>query len=1114
MKTLGLDLGTNSIGWAVVTTSEIIGTGVRVFPEGVNRDTKGAELSKNETRRLARGSRKQTFRRKIRKRLLLSALVRNGMAPLSIDELDQWKKTRIFPDSEALRNWFMLDPYELRIKALKQSITLMELGRVFYHISRRRGFKSNRKQTSKEDGIVTKSINSLQEKINESGHTTLGAYLASQNPHKDRIRNRFTDRSMYIHEFNLIWKEQSKYHQSLTQDLKEHLGISDDEKKLGLVFFQLPLKSQKYLIGRCTFEPKKHRCSASAMPFELFRAYQFAHSIEFDGQKLSREEREAVVEKLKTVDSTRFSVLKKILNKEDSGSKYADDQKVMGCYTHNKLSKLFGKEWDSWPEQKREEIWHTIFSANDADWLHEHAKTKWLLSESQLGRLSKIQFSQEYANLSRKAINNILPFLKDHPYHVAVVLGGIRNVFGSDWEALDDKKKDFLVSNIPDIISTKSKGGFIDDIRALLIKEFALNEKGLSKLYHHSQKTIKEETMNQLPIGSPQSDRDINALRNPIVIQTMFELRKLINALIKEYGPFDKIKLEMARDLKNSLSERERIRLRNSRNENQRSQVKSELEKLNPPQRPNHDNILKYMLWQECQRTCPYTGKPISVAQLYSGEVQIEHIVPWSRSLDDSYLNKTLCFADENRKKGDQTPFEFYGHDEQNWTSIKERALSLFHTSNEFPNRYHKFKRFATEKQPELDDFVKRQLNDTRFISKEARNILLKVCKDVQVAPGQMTAHLRHHWGLNKILNSNENVKSRMDHRHHAIDALVIACHERRHLQQLSKWNRYDRRAAQPEIERPWEGFWMDAKQAISEILVSHRKRHKVISKKKYSIRKDGVVRVNLGVAARGKLHEATVYGKHNDKFHSRKPLAVLTPAEIPKIVDDGIWRLITNRLKEAGIVIPGRLEKPIVKESDQKKSFKQAMAAPMFLSNRNGDPIPVKKVRIRKLIGKAEPLKSKTNQYVDPKNNHHVVIYRDEEGKLHEQVVNFWTAVERKMQAQDLFQLPPPKEGLPVPVEIVSILQINDSFLLGLKEEEIDWDNPDRELLTHHLYRVQKLSSKDYNFRLHTEATLENSSKPHLLRIQSFEKGKAGWSNHNPIKVRITLLGKMKKMQ
>ena len=272
-------------------------------------------------------------------------------------------------------------------------------------------------------------------------------------------------------------------------------------------------------------------------------------------------------------------------------------------------------------------------------------------------------------------------------------------------------------------------------------------------------------------------------------------------------------------------------------------------------------------------------------------------------------------------------------------------------------------------------------------------------------------------------------------------------------------------------------------------------------------MKRDGKEYTNKGIAARGQLHDETVFGKRKDKegrefFHVRKPLQNLTAASIPKIVDERILQLANQRLQEVGLLINEKNGKPEVKTKEEKEAFSRAFAEPLFLPNKQGDPVPVRKVRIRENYTKAVQLKEGKNQWVNPGSNHHVLIYRDYAGQLDEQVVTFWEAVERKRQGHPLYQLP--EKGK----EIVATLQINDMFLLGLHDDELDWE--DEALLNKHLYRVQKLSSKFYEFRHHCEATIENSFDPYYHRINGFGEGKTGWLKYNPIKVFVSRTGKL----
>ena len=807
-------------------------------------------------------------------------------------------------------------------------------------------------------------------------------------------------------------------------------------------------------------------------------------------------------------EKIEFKILRKAIRKESAEFKfnYKDNDPISGAYTISNLSnkKYFGKKWFEFTEKEQEDIWHVLYFFDSKSNLKEYAIKNWNFTEEQAESIAKFNLKDGYSSLSRKAISNILPFLKlGFTYDVAVVLGGITNVFGSEWEKLSDEKRNFLIDNIYDIVRSKTKGGFIDIIKDILRNDYNISDNQLRKLYHHSATIDVTQLLEKLPVGK-EADKEIQAIRNPIVITALFELRKLVNELIDEHGKIDEIKVEMARDLKISKSQRNKIRREQKRLERENDRVKARL--LEEGQRITHDTILLYKLWEECKRTCPYTGKPISVTQLFSGEVQIEHIHPWSRSLNDSFSNKTLCYADENRKKGDKTPFEFYGNDEANWSAIKERALKLFSDTKEYPNAYQKFKRFVQIKFD--DDFSSRQLNDTRYISKEAKNYLSRICKNVIVSPGQATSNLRQKWGMNNILN-DENEKTREDHRHHAIDALVMACTKVSYVQELSKWNRYKRNSELKNFPLPWETFRKDAEVAVDKILVSHKKVSNDITVRTHKCEKNGKTHANVGVAARGQLHKETVYGKRTfngeEAFHVRKSIESLTTEkQLEKVVDESIKLLIRKRIQELGGFVKGNIPVNTFFVVDE-NGVKQPQ---IFLPNKNGAPVPVLKVRMKENIGGAEKLKDKVNQWVNPRNNHHVLIYKDEKGNLKEEVVTFWTVVERKRTGQSAYQLP--LDGK----EIVTTLHINDMFLLGLNEDEINWENPDYEVLKEHLFKVQTLSQMFYEFRLSPDATQNKDTNSRVFkRIQSFGDGKTGWENHNPIKVKISVSGKIEKL-
>ena len=1121
-KILGLDLGTNSIGWALIDDklNKIIGMGSRIFPVGVDNLGDGeGELSKNASRTGARGTRRQFFRKKLRKKVLLKELVSLNMCPLTNNDFDNWKNTKKFPTQE-LANWFALNPYELRHKSLNEKLSFEEIGRVFYHLIQRRGFLSNSRSAGKDDGAIFKGnakegkigIDETREQIENK---TLGSYFYDIYPKDnqpfvdglERIRNRYTTRQMYVDEFEQIWEHQKKYHSDLTHEIKEKIGGRKNEegfKDDGILFHQRPLRSQKHLVGNCTFESSKTKCQLSAIPFELYRLHQWINTVEYNGHKLHADERRLVFNFLIEKEKPSFKDIRKAINKLDTIYKfnYKDEDKIVGTHTIANLcsKKFFGKKWFDFTEKEQEDIWHVLYFFDSKDKVKEYAIKNWGFDETQAEAICKFNLKDKYASLSRKAINNILPFLEmGFQYDIAVVLGGIKNAYGKNWETLNDIDKGLILDNIYEIVRSNLKGGFIEPLKHFLKTDLYLSDKQLAKLYHHSANIDETILLEKLPINA-YADKEIQAIRNPVVITALFEIRKLVNEIVSEYGKPDEIKVELARNLKASKSGRNEERKRQQKLERENDRVKVELNNLG--KHISHDNLLLYKLWEECKRTCPYTGKSISVTQLFSGEVQIEHIHPWSKSLNDSFMNKTLCFADENRAKGDKTPFEFYSlQGENKWHEVKERALKLFSDTAQYPNSYQKFKRFVQQKFD--DDFASKNLNDTRYISKEAKNYMSKICDKVAISPGQMTANLRQKWGLNAVLNPEDKTKTREDHRHHAIDALVMACGTVSHLQKLSEWNRYDRKPENKNFPLPWNGFVKDTEVAVGKILVSHKKLNNVITVRTHKTEKNGQVYRNIGVAARGQLHKETVFGKRiaphgEEAFHVRKPIESLTTEKhIEKVVDEAIRSLIQKRVQEMGGFVKGNIPANtffIVNENGVKQPQ-------LFLPNKNGAPVPILKVRMKENIGGAERLKEDINQYVNPRNNHHVLIYKDEKGNLKEEVVTFWTVVERKRQKQQVFQLP--ADGK----EVVTTLQINDMFLLGLKEDEINWENPNYEVLKEHLYRVQKLTSGDYFFRKHKSSTITDDD---YKQIRGFGEGKTGWFSFNPIKVKVSVAGKI----
>ncbi|NBC84517.1 MAG: type II CRISPR RNA-guided endonuclease Cas9 [Bacteroidetes bacterium] len=1535
-KILGLDLGTNSIGWAVVKAKfdnngkvekyeQIEDTGVRIFPEGVKKETIGKgdlEESKNAARREHRQSRKQQYRKKLRKYKLLQILISLDMCPLTLEELKKWMKWnknektegRQYPQSSEFIEWLKLNPYELRAKGVEADLTKPEFGRILYHLIQRRGFLSSRKGS--DEGAIykgkenVKGIESTKQHLNGK---TLGQYLNSLYPkegesyktQKERIRARYTLRDMYIHEFETIYNRQREHlkldqinipfskkryltggkDRKRNQKKMEYLiktkgveNVSINEIKHGnrtvteiitreiqpfkqfiagditnengqlkyksnesLLFWQRPLKSQKSLLAKCRFESSvfkqngksrtigKTPCPLSHPEFELFRSYQFINTIQFGKRgRLDEFQQKKVMDLMDTKKGNfGFSDIPKTLHLTFERFNYADDQKIAGNTTISQLKPLFP---DTIWEQHYEQIWHCFYFYEDNEMLFTKLTKDFQLNTKRVPnpeKLKDIQLKEGYSNVSLKAIRNILPFLKKgYGYNIAVILGGVKNAFGDKWEYFqsfhDELEKDITAI----IFEPNKEGELIEKIKDYLSTRafdygFERNDKRFKKLYHHSQEVEQKTIKEQLD--------PVENLRNPIVQQGINELRRIVNSLNKEYGPFDQIKVEMGRDLRNNKNRRQEISYNIRRNEEKNEKAREILREYGL--QPTRENMHKYLLYEEISNRanvvmCPYTGNTINISDVLGSinSYQVEHIIPYSVSLNDSFDNKTLCESNFNRKKGELTPYEFYQKNPNteiwnaaSWEQIEERAFRLL--------PYQKAKRFISRRKPDVNDFIERQLNDSRYISKKAKEILSQICKDVRLMPGALTSELRHLWGLNNVLqpvrilqfdgydvhenkrlahylvydeddnpveikpvmnnkpaadknesvitgyihkgvfessllkikvdtpdledgkywaligtqshqiplkvfaekpdteqdrivlkvkvnkgdfyhenigrklpakledgsywsvfkitgkdfikpskdkppkkttrqlmlygtvkggifksyiyqcetefpegnywlildidldniefvsaknkppeasenelvltgsvNENNNFtadndpdfnlaintepdkyylkleitrkphgfvniynkppdlkkgqrlvegitwvdkqtgeikfdpkKNRDDHRHHAIDAITIAVTDQAFLQKLSTANakkKEKERGVSHEITfpEPWAGFRRDVEQVAEKILVSYKQQKQVLTTFSKSVYKEGRKFVSKGKIARGRLHREFYFGKHarplineNGKmihkdnkivletdsqntekpyYHIRKSIATIkNNKHVEKIVDEHIKKLIKDRLVSEYTI---NINKNYTIPDDffYKKNENGEKELNFFLPNKHGNPVPVKKVRMRENVGNAVHLKSNINQWVNPYNNHHIVIYKDENGVLQEEVVSFWTAVERMYQKQPLYQLP--SDGK----EFIATLQENDMFLLGLNKEDIQtlkWDKTEYELISKHLYRVQKISSMDYTFRHHLSSKIDD--KETSVRLSSF----SSWENMNPVKVFNNNIGKIK---
>lgn len=913
---LGLDLGANSLGWAVLELPpriewpkaepiSIVASGVRMFDAGVEGSIEqGKDSSRGAERRQARQTRRQTWRRQYRKMKLFGILQRLELLPTSDNRnADTRDKAIKLLDEVLTAKWCMdgdIDahqkmPYLLRAAALDQLLEPHELGRALYHLGQRRGYRANRKTDKPDDedsgkvdsGIKAldrarlanvddpQTLRTLAQTVRDEFKQENGLFAIHSEDHasgtRGRIRKHYTSRKMYYDEFIAIRDAQLQ--------LASSIDIIDWKRIEKALFHQRPLKSQKHLVGRCTLEFDKRghgrrRCTIALPEFQEFRLLQGVNHLRItmpDGNliPLTQEQRSVVIQHLqmfgdllltpprrksKTAPATAsvmslldlpkgtgFS-LKPFQDGGDSAEDGEDDDdtKLIGDRTTAKLRPIFGARWESFRDDERDQIILQVLYITNPDSLKKLGISKWKLSIDDAELFSRVSVEDGFGGLSKKAIRNLLPELRS----------GISYA------------------------------------------------EARQRTYPESFKA--REPKNLLP---PLYDWNSD-VRNPAVIRALSELRKVVNALVREYGKPEQIHLELARDLKRSRKERQEVWKKNEEQRKRREKAVKEILKELGNSNPNRTLVDKWLLAEECNWECPYTGKRITPRTLESFD--IEHIYP-RQYLDDSFVNRTLCDPDFNRnRKKNRLPSEFL-HSEE-YDAVLARVRNFKGLLNEA-----KLKRFLADKVP--DDFVARQLNDTRYNSRLAAEFLgtlyggrndAEKNQRIITPTGNLTWMLRTGWELNSILSDTDD-KDRRDNRHHAIDAVCIALATQRSIQIAAnlaetsfrpgvQFNKFLREMPKTP---PWKTFLSDVRQSIEQIVVSHRPTRTIA----------------------GPLHAETNYSKPFAKAAFRDAGATTKPKTSvtkPPVVEYRVRKSL-DKLTEKDI-LGGAIVDPNVRAAVQKK--------------------------------------------------------------------------------------------------------------------------------------------------------------------------------------------------
>lgn len=958
-KILGLDLGSASIGWAMITENEdiaktncqILGLGSRIIPyEGTEgKDfAKGTGESRNSLRTQARTTRKGYDRYQLRRKYLINILIKNNMMP-----------------DEALKAMPKMDLWELRNKAATNEISLKELGRILLWLNQKRGYKSSRSDSNldKKDTEYVATVKSRYEKIKER-NLTIGQYFYNelQKDEYFRVKENIFPREAYIEEFDTICKKQN-LNNELTDKIRNEI-----------IYYQRPLKSQKGLVSVCDFEGfwtkkdnKEYFVGPKVAPkssplFQLAKMWENINNIKINSRsgndvELTSEQKWALLEHLDNNEKLTQTDLLRILNlkKENCYINKLLAKGITGNITKNAIKKCFGNSMDyenllklelkikndkrdgylydkktgeilnSKPVQfidpniEKEpfyQLWHTIYSISDQEECSKVLQLKFHIDKTTSDKLAAIDFTKyAFGNKSAKVIRKILPYLMEGDgYSEAMSYAG----------------------------------------------------------YDHSNSLTKDQNLERKLLDrlKPISK---NSLRQPIVEKILNQMVNLVNAVIEQYGKPDEIRVELARELKQSKEERNDADKAMSKRQRENEDITKRLAEYGL--RATRNNIIKWRLYEEIDNQekklnamCIYCGQPISLTEAIKGnDVDIEHIIPKSKLFDDSQSNKTLTHRHCNRNKNDQTAYDFMkGKSDQALNEYIERVNMLY--ANKIIGKAKRDKLLMTESKIP-DNFIDRQLRESQYIAKKAREILQTICYNVWSTSGTVTSVLRHLWGWDDITmdlqigkykelglteikewesehgknkHSKEVIKDwtkRDDHRHHAIDALTIAFTKQGFIQRFNTLSAsktredmqfdIDSRSAEFKEKLSLIEKYIISHEPISvnqvedvvaDILISFKAGKKVAVNGTRKVGKRGnkkVVQTGI-IVPRGSLSEESIYGKIKT-IEEKKPVKYLF--ENPHLIfKPYIKDLVENRLLQFA--------------SDTKKAIASLKKEPLYLDN------------------------------------------------------------------------------------------------------------------------------------------------------------------------------------
>ena len=1087
-KVLGLDLGVGSIGWCLIekddnnTPKRILRMGSRIVPISSDEETgytKGNAISKNADRTAKRTARKCYDRYQLRRKALVSLLKRLGMEP---------NKNLMFEQTP-------IELWQKRADAASKEVSLEELGRVLLHINQKRGYKHSRisNSDSKETAYV-QEVNSRYDDLKAEG-LTIGQHFAAKLKENEqetadgkkyynyRIKEQVYPRHAYEEEVKQILEVQSQYNPDvLSSDVCKEI--------MDIIFYQRDLKSCKNLVSLCEFEsytitkdgkvinigPKvAPRTSPLA---QLSSILETANNITIRNRKndelyISPEQRKAIADFLDNHEVMKLTDLYNILNigrKDGWWAGKAIGKGLKGnttkCQIREALSGLPKEQVDSLTafnleiyenvdeetgevrkrinntqaeQQPLYKLWHMLYSIKDNKELAGALNHLGIEDEESIEKLCKLDFrTAGYANKSAKAIGRILPYLMEGMmYSEACELAG----------------------------------------------------------FDHSRRINPDRV---LLTHLPQIQK--NELRQPVVEKILNQLVNIVNALLENEGAIDEIRVELARELKQSKDERNEAFRRNNQNEKLNKELAERIMKYGLT--PTRNRILKLKMWEESEHSCMYCGQPVDPVEFLKGvDVEREHIIPRGLLFDNSFTNQVCSCRRCNSKKGMRTAYDFIADDkgQEGLDTYIDRINDLFNRKKISRSKFNrllashkayisrKSQGKETDEDKELwENFIDRQLRQSQYIAKKSVEILLQVCKNVYTTSGSVTDFVRHQWGYDELLHELnferfkkagltamvkqlhsgkevevERIKDwtkRLDNRHHAVDALAIACTTQGMIQRLNtlnasrdvileELNSNDQRLVDPDRSMLEKWIYVqphisyaEAKDEIDKIVISQRPNTRITVPGKRYVTKNGkrtLAQTGI-IVPRGALHAEFVYGRilkqeadgvtMTPQYVRKYKLGIgaqgflfkgdeVYKEEVKKNSKTGLSKIVvTDKIKDVlDKIVDGdirqrileRLNRGFEEGVDYRVNVAKALAN---LKNLDDDPVysddamtrPIRTVRKYVSSSTMVAIRMDSNgrpiAFVEPDDNHHVAFYKDEDDEKKEIVVTKLLAVQRKL--------------------------------------------------------------------------------------------------------------------